>query len=266
MTIAMPDSIRVADLPAGYLAYLGYADGKWPTAAELAAKFPNAHRVILTVTGNTLDCDGIDCEPGNPNSAQSADWCARKLAQSPGSRPIVYASVLGDQWHGMGAVIADLNARGIPRSSVRLLSAHYGAGAHICGPRSCGLISSEMDGTQWTDTYSGVNGAMVDMSQLRDGFFTTPVTSWGDVLLATIPTVKQGDSGQAVANWQGLLVSHAYGYLLGGSTTGNVMQQAGVDGIFGAKTSEATVRFQTDRGLKGDGIVGQQTWTAGLTS
>lgn len=266
MTIAMPDSINVADLPAGYPAYLGYADGKWPTQAELAAKFPNAHRVILTVTGGTLEANGIDCEPGNPNSAQSADWCARKLAEAPGSRPVVYASVVGDQWYGMGAVIADLNARGIPRSGVRLLSAHYGAGAHICGPRSCGLISSEMDGTQWTDTFSGAGGNLVDMSQLRDDFFTTPVTTWEDALLATLPTLKQGSTGQAVANWQGLLVSHAYGYLLGGAPSGNVMQQAGVDGIFGPATAQATVKFQADRKLAADGVVGQQTWTAALTS
>lgn len=266
MTLAMPDSIRVADLPPGYPAYLGYADGKWPTAAELAVKFPAAHRVILTVTGGTLSCDGIDCEPGNPDSVQSADWCARKLAQAPGSRPVVYASVLGDQWHGMGAVIADLNARGIPRSGVRLLSAHYGAGAHICGPRSCGLISSEMDGTQWTDTFSGVNGAMVDMSQLSDGFFTAPVTGWEDALVAALPVLRQGSTGQFVANWQGLLVSHAYGYLLGGAPGGNVMQQAGVDGVFGANTAQATVKFQADRKLSADGVVGQQTWTAALTS
>ena len=266
MTIAMPDSITVADLPPGYPAYLGYADGKWPTAAELAAKFPAAHRVILTVTGGTLSCDGIDCEPGNPNSAASADWCGRKLVQTPYSRPIVYASVIGDAWHGMGAVLADLAARGIPRVNVRLLSAHYGAGAHICGPRSCGLISSEMDGTQWTDTFSGAGGNMVDMSQLRDDFFTMPPSGWEDAVVATLPTLKQGAAGQFVANWQGLLVSHAYGYLLGGANTGNVMQQAGVDGVFGQRTAQATVRFQADRGLAADGIVGQQTWTAALTS
>ena len=42
MTIAMPDSIYPQNLPPGYPAYLGYVDGRWPTAPVLHSKFPDA--------------------------------------------------------------------------------------------------------------------------------------------------------------------------------------------------------------------------------
>ena len=35
-----------------------------------------------------------------------------------------------------------------------------------------------------------------------------------------------------------------------------------MDGIFGAKTYNAVVKFQKDRGLAVDGIVGKNTWAA----
>ena len=39
-----------------------------------------------------------------------------------------------------------------------------------------------------------------------------------------------------------------------------------VDGVFGARTETAVKSFQTDEGLKADGIVGRQTWAALFTS
>src|SRR5262249_56233890 len=81
-----------------------------------------------------------------------------------------YASV--SNMTSSGGVLPQLTARGIARSQVRLLSAHYGAGEHICGPGTCGLMSVDADGTQWTDQARGNGGSVIDASVLRDDFFS----------------------------------------------------------------------------------------------
>jgi len=176
MTLAMPDSVTVADLPPGYDAYLGYADGKWPTGAALRTRFPQARLVILTVTGATLDADGCDVETGDLSAADGRAWVQKKIA-AHGTRPVIYASVAPMA----ASVLPALERNGIPRSSVRLLTAHYGAGAHICGPATCGQLDVAADGTQWTCTYPGVSGAHVDMSVLDELFFGDPLNQTGTV-------------------------------------------------------------------------------------
>jgi peptidoglycan hydrolase-like protein with peptidoglycan-binding domain len=57
--------------------------------------------------------------------------------------------------------------------------------------------------------------------------------------------LSKGDRGDDVKIWQ----------LIAGVSP---------DGIFGEKTLDATVNFQTAHGLDGDGIVGQKTWVKGL--
>ena len=61
------------------------------------------------------------------------------------------------------------------------------------------------------------------------------------------PTIRKGSTGNPVRRAQKRLT-------LGGYDTG------GVDGIFGAKTEAAVKRFQKDRGLTQDGIIGPNTW------
>lgn len=261
MTLAMPDSIRVGDLPPGYPAYLGYADGDWPTAPLLAAKFPAAHRIILTVTGRTESADGCDCESGDLSPQGAADWTLHKLRFAPMSRPVVYASV-----SVMPDVIAELGTRGIKRAQVRLLSAHYGwtggqagrglaYGEHICGPDSCRWPGvPPMDGTQWTSSYPGVSGAPIDMSLLADSFFG-PV-SWTERLVQELPVVREGDGGFAVMRVQAL--ANIKGFQ-GAPLT--------VDGQFGWKTKGAIEIIQADAKVPVDGVVGPQTWPVllGLT-
>ena len=60
------------------------------------------------------------------------------------------------------------------------------------------------------------------------------------------PTLRKGDSGIEVTTLQYLL-SH-YGY------------PVTADGVFGNKTADAVVKFQSDKGLTADGIVGGKTW------
>ncbi|MBF2064097.1 MAG: peptidoglycan-binding protein [Calothrix sp. C42_A2020_038] len=69
-------------------------------------------------------------------------------------------------------------------------------------------------------------------------------------LLATstssLPTLRFGNSGEAVRVLQRLLRSNGY--------------PVTIDGLFGALTESAVKAFQTRRGLVADGIVGPLTW------
>ena len=76
--------------------------------------------------------------------------------------------------------------------------------------------------------------------------YDEPVTGGeGDAL----PTLRKGDKGQDVRTLQNAL--NEAGYDCGE-----------VDGIFGTKTKNAVKAFQKAKGLKVDGIVGRNTWTA----
>jgi len=162
--LTMLDSISVANLPPGADAYLGYVGGRWPTWAQLAARFPSATLLSMAVTASE-DAAGCDVETGDLVPAQVPAW-VRQQAGRGVWRPVVYAGVAT-----MPAVIAALGAGGLGR--VRLLSAHYGAGQHICGPGSCAYPGvPAMDGTQWTDTAPGVSGSLIDQSALIPGFFS----------------------------------------------------------------------------------------------
>jgi hypothetical protein len=176
MTRTMADSIYPQTLPAGYDAYLGYVDGKWPTISgytdssgvyhpPLRQLFPGKPIVSLTVSGATLNADGCDIEQFDLTAITGAQWLKAKLDRD-GGRPVAYCSVTS-----MAGVLADLAALGVSRSQVRLLSAHYGAGEHICGPSSCNLIGLPLDATQWTDTAPGTGG-QIDASLLSDSFLT----------------------------------------------------------------------------------------------
>jgi hypothetical protein len=240
MTLAMPDSTVVANLPSGYDAYLGYADGDWPTAKLLRAKFPAAELVVLTVTGNTIiGADGCDIESGDLTTAGGVSWANRKMAAVPGFRPVLYASV-----GAMDGVLEALGAAKIRRDRVRLLSAHYGAGAHICGPVSCGEVQVEMDGTQWTNQFGFPN---VDMSVVAEDFFDQPLTRT-EMLVQELGTVRQGDTGNAVKTVQGLLGARGY--------------PVSIDGIFGPATFKIVATVQARAEITADGIVGPVTWPA----
>ena len=247
MTLTMADDIYAPNLPGGYDAYLGYVDGSWPDFRAEVAKFPGARIVSLTVLGGSDIADGCDIEGGDLNPQSGTAYTARRLAAGAW-RPIAYASV-----SAMADVLIELAGRGIPRSSVRLLSAHYGAGKHICGPGTCGLIHIPMDGTQWTDTAPGNGGSQIDASLLADDFFGAATaaaapTSWQETMMQALPELKQGATGAQVRTLQGLLQARGYPVTL--------------DGAFGPATDVTVKRFQGNAHLSADGVVGPRTWPA----
>ena len=60
-----------------------------------------------------------------------------------------------------------------------------------------------------------------------------------------LPVLSKGSAGDAVKVWQ-------------------IIVGATVDGDFGPNTHSATTKWQTSNGLKGDGIVAEQSWKKGL--
>jgi hypothetical protein len=241
VTIAMPDSIYADRLPRGYPAYLGYVDGEWPTAPELERLFPAAQIVRLTVTGATTAADGCDIETGDLSVARGARWTRDKLLAHPASFPVLYASV-----SRMPGLLGNLAGQGVSRDRVRLLSAHYGAGEHICGPRTCKWPGvPDMSGTQWTNSYS-TGSAIVDMSALQDNFFGSPALTATEKIVQELGIVKPGDTGITVRRVQGLLIAEG--------------APIAMDGVYGPATTAAVRAQQNYKHIPADGIVGPQTW------
>ena len=190
--LVMQDSIYPQNLTATADAYLGYTNGKWPTWATVRARFPSKPVIAMTVFPGA-DAEGCDCESGDLTPAQVPPFVKAQLARGV-YRPVVYAST-----SNVEGVLADLSATGIARASIRLLSAHYGDGQHICGPATCKWSGvPACDGTQWTDAAPGAGGSKIDQSCLLPNFFATApkpvqspvttVTADGKQTLAQIAT------------------------------------------------------------------------------
>jgi hypothetical protein len=263
MTLNMPDSIYPGNMPRGYGQYLAYVDGSRSRDADVVrSMFAGARILTLTVLGGNAVADGCDCEPGDLGGASAVAWAKQRI-RAGAFRPVIYASAS----RIASEVLAEMKAQGVARWQVRLLSAHYGIGEHICGPgvARCGYPTA--DGTQWSDSFPGAGGAAIDMSLLADDFFGTPTppttvktppttVNWTETIVQQLPVVQQGATGAAVRRVQGLLV--AAGYSLG--VTG--AHKDGIDGSFGAVTGTAVRQAQKAAGIAEDGVVGQATWPA----
>lgn len=164
----MYDTIYNDLYPAGAAAYAGYVDGgvgDQPNFSWLAKAFPHAERLSIAVfPANNADC--LDIEQGAADPSDALVWYKRQISRGVW-RPCFYASASVME----SDLLPIVRASGFPKDRIRLWSAHYGEGQHICGPTSCRLTSTPMDGTQWTDTVDGRN---VDASLLLPGFFEGP--------------------------------------------------------------------------------------------
>jgi hypothetical protein len=159
--VVMYDAVDISQIPAGPPAVAGYVDGAYPTAAALAARFPHAKLLTIAVSA-AGDADALDIENGDATPGDVPAWHERQQARGV-QRPCLYASVSLMQ----AQLIPVLKAAGIPRTAVRLWTAHY-AGLHLCAPSTCGELSTAADGTQWT---SRAFGRALDESLLAADFF-----------------------------------------------------------------------------------------------
>jgi hypothetical protein len=167
----MYDTIYNNQFPANAEAYAAYVDGglgNQPNYAYIVNTFPKAQHVSISLSSG-VNADALDVEEGAATAGEFPAWCARQRSRGI-QRPIVYASVSAMQ----DSILPVLSANKIARSTVRLWTAHYGLGQHICGPSSCGALSTGADGTQWT---SSALGLVLDESELQSNFFTVSPTS-----------------------------------------------------------------------------------------
>lgn len=246
----MYDSDTNAAFPPGaaYAAYVDGGLGDQPNYQAVKALFPAAHVMSIALFPDH-DADCLDMEKGAAASTDFPWWYRRQRARGI-TRPVAYASA-----SPMGQfVLPVLAGAGIARATVRLWTAHTGAGAHICGPATCGELPVSADATQWTFTAVGHLGLMLDMSLLLDNFFETPVASpvptWQEHMMQALPTIQQGAKGPDVKTVQGLCNARIAGL--------NLV----LDGTFGPITVFAVKEVQKATRLAQDGIVGPRTWPA----
>lgn len=170
MTRVMYDSVTVGAIPRRPGAVLLYIDGRYRNWQQ-RWRF-RANKLSITVLGNRKAA-AADCEPGNIDATGTALWARDKIRADPHEKPVCYGSrdlvISGGRRYGIPAILQELKVLGVRRDQVRILSAHYGMGPHICGPKTCGA-SFQADGTQWTDQALGRN---LDESLLADDFFPT---------------------------------------------------------------------------------------------
>jgi hypothetical protein len=194
----MYDTIYNDQFPPGAAAYAAYVDGgigDQPNYAYIVSKFPKAQHLSVSLFGNSADA--IDVESGAATPSQVPAWCTAQRKRGI-ARPVVYASASTMN----SEILSTLSRAGIARSTVRLWTAHYDSGQHICGPDSCGQLSVNADGTQWTPS-AVVNGhtLVLDESLLLENFFTTDptVTTEAELQSGTLNNGKNAHTAIAVA-------------------------------------------------------------------
>jgi peptidoglycan hydrolase-like protein with peptidoglycan-binding domain len=235
----MYDAVDVSQLPSGAKAYAGYVDGIYQTYNTIRSLFPEAQILSIAVLPDT-NAECLDVEPYDATVSQIPAWLKNQTTH----RPVIYASV-----GTMGSVLAVLAQNNISRQDVRLWSAHYLQGEHICGPHTCGQVRIDMDGTQWTDKAHGRN---LDQSLLRDDFFSTPTISLEQSIMNKLPVIKlnytDADKPVPFVKRVQAILNDIYGnHLI-------------PDGVYGPITMNAVKALQVQYHLTEDGIVGPATW------
>lgn len=165
--ITMYDTALNDQFPPGAQAYAAYVDGSvgnQPNYAYIVNNFPKAQHLSIALFASD-NADALDVEPGASSPSEVPAWHERQVKRGI-QRPCIYASVSTMD----SSILPTLTDAGIARATVRLWTAHYDAGEHICGPATCGLLSVGADGTQWT---SNAQGLVLDQSLLAENFFTT---------------------------------------------------------------------------------------------
>ena len=234
----------------------GYLNGLYAWTSAEWGLFPHAEHVTISVTASADAGDVLDVERGDATPDQAAGWIDRRKASGL-HRPTIYCSRL--------TIPAVRQATG-----TRLLGIDYdiwcadytGSPHEVTAP---GVPARLCAATQYESTPGWDASAVYDDGWPHRAAPVPPQPPTTTVEVdVKLDVLRQGSTGQQVANWQGLLVAHALGYLIANAAGKDVMERAGVDGQFGRNTHDATVKFQEDRKLTPTGVVGAAEWTAAL--
>lgn len=177
-------------IPDDAQAIIFYMDGLYRNEQAARARFPHlfATRRAIGVTVRGALAQGEDFEPGNWQG-NVGQWTRSAIAAGYW-RPVVY----GDISDMNASILPELEAQfgrippPGPGRPFRLLSAHPTGDNHICGPRSCGQLPVDADGTQnWWGSIQGGGRVDYDKSVVLDSFFQTtppPIPPEGTVAIA----------------------------------------------------------------------------------
>jgi len=162
----MFDAVNTGAIPSDAPAVAGYVNGRFVTWLRIQKQFPKAKHLPISVFASG-DAECLDVETGDASPAEVPAWVKRQQARGI-PKPVIYCSL-----SLVRAVLAELATAGIPRTSIRLWTAHYTHVPHRCSPK-CGLgMSTTADATQFTDR---ALGRSLDESLLADNFFDAAVS------------------------------------------------------------------------------------------
>jgi hypothetical protein len=191
----IPRAVMDATAVAGYI-----AGNSWPTYEPYRKARPQlalAGRIVsITLSAHhTARC--LDIEQGGALDGQAPGWL-RTFADRTYGPPWLYRSQ-----SGLPALVDTMAAAGVGRDEYLIWSAHYGAGLHVCGPRTCGS-SVQADGTQY------MSHADYDVSIMGDHCFPPPIPTREDAMSIAVATRTDGrlevfveaSSGEVFHAWQ----------------------------------------------------------------
>ena len=165
---SMFDSIDVSQIPRTAKAAAGYVDGRWPTFFKLRAwcqQAAAAGRLLSIAVFPKDGADALDIENGDATPDQAPAWVKRQLAAGK-NRPGVYSSV-----SEMVRVLKVLEASGINRKDVRVITAHYTGKPHLCSSKCWPGFTGKADATQWRNAKQDPKGRNLDTTLCSRGFF-----------------------------------------------------------------------------------------------
>jgi len=126
--------------------------------------------------------------------------------------------------------------------------------------KTLGLYSGAIDGIFGLTTKAAVIRFQQTNAVAVDGIVGEETESaiQREIWILQRPTLQEGSRGEEVQRMQELLSrAEEIEREQGGSLKLDV---GTIDGIFGSKTKAAVIKFQNDRKIKPDGIVGRATW------
>ena len=205
-------------------------------------------------------------------------WTQQRQNDSSREMTVKY----GSRW--IGHYVADCS--GLFRWAYRQLGTDCAHGSNSIYNRYCKDKGRLRDGKKYvtnealkpgTAVFTGVEGdhghiglyvgggLVIEAKGTQYGVVTSKVTEskwtfWGELAAVNygeeggeepVKTIRKGDKGAEVKELQEKLIRLGY-----------ALPKYGADGDFGKETESAVKAFQTDNGLKADGIVGEKTLAA----